>query len=398
MNYFTVFAKKLYTALGNKPKRGLELGKIEKYENVYVVIENGKIKDLTKEKPVDAKCIFADLVIPGFVDCHTHIPFYGYREMDFLRRVGGLSYLDIHASGGGIYETVEKVKNAELSELVRFNLKLLAKYFKKGVTCLEGKTGYGLNELDELKQLQALKILGKISHMDVVPTFMAAHAVPKGTSPSEYMDKVIEMLQKVQNDCQFVDVFCDVGAFDLKQTEKLLIAAKNMNFKIRVHADEIERTGATQLAVKYGATSVEHVLKISEEDIDILARSNTFAVLMPATSYYLNEKYAPARELIDKNALVALASDFNPGSSPVVEPSFVMNLAVRYLKMNPYEVLTAFTLNSAAVLGLADKIGTIEPGKDADLLLYNDADLETVMYLIGITPDVIIKRGQIFEN
>ncbi len=398
MSDLAIFAKKLYTAVGTQPKRGLELQNVQKYENVYVIIERGTIKEITKEKPSVKKYISADLVIPGFVDCHTHIPFYGYRELDFLKRVGGLSYLSIHSSGGGIYESVEKLRKVELSELLRFNIRLLFRYFKKGVTTIEGKTGYGLDEPSELKQLQALDILAKVTPVTIVSTFMGAHAVPKGVSSSEYIEQLEKMLETFSTRCQFIDIFCDTGAFNLKETEKIILKAKKIGYKIRVHADEIERTGATQLALKHSAVSVEHVLKINDEDIDLLSKSDTFAVLMPATSYYLNENYAPARKLIEKNALVALASDFNPGSSPVIEPSFVMNLAIRYLKMNPHEVLTAFTLNSAAVLGLADRIGTIEPGKDANLILYNDADLETIMYLIGITPDVVIKRGQIFEN
>ncbi len=398
MSQLAIFARRLYTAIGNQPRRGRELGKIEKYEDIYLTIENGKIRDLTKEKPAAQRYILADLVLPGFVDCHTHIPFYGFREMDFLRRVAGLSYLTIHSSGGGIHESVEKLRNTDLAEIVRFNINWVMKYLRKGVTTIEGKTGYGLDETNEWKQLRALEILSKITPMTIVPTFMGAHAVPKDKTPSQYVEEVLKMLEQFRAHCEFFDVFCDIGAFDLKQTEKLLFEAKRLGYKLRVHADEIQRTGATQLAVQFGARYVEHVLKINEEDIKLLSESETFAVLMPATSYYLNENYALARQLIDSNGLVALASDFNPGSSPVLEPSLVMNLAVRYLKMNPYEVLTAFTLNSAALLDLADSIGTIEPGKDADLLLYNDADLETTMYLVGIQPNVVLKRGQIFEN
>jgi len=399
LNNLVVHAKKLYTPTGDKPKRGRELSQIERLQDVYICIDDGIISEITHQRPSSAiRYLSADLVVPGFVDCHTHIPFYGYREFDFLRRTGGFSYLEIHTSGGGIHESVEKLREASLSELICFNLKLVERLFRKGVTTLEGKSGYGLDRENELKQLQVLKVLSKMTPVDLVFTFMGAHAIAKGKSQSEYLQMLIEMLDVVKEECDFVDVFCDVGAFDIENTERYLKIAKEKGFQFRLHADEIERTGATQLAVSLGAVSADHLLKITEEDVRAISESNTIAVLMPATSFYLSDSYAPARELIDSNAIVALGSDFNPGSSAVIEPSFVMHLAVKQLKMSPREVLTAFTLNSASVLKLEKKVGTIEVGKQADMLLYNDADLETLTYLIGIIPDVVIKRGQIFEN
>lgn len=399
MSALVIHAKKLYTPTGDRPKRGRELSQVERLQDVYICIEDGMITEITHQRPSSAaRYLSADLVVPGFVDCHTHIPFYGYREFDFLKRTGGLSYLSIHTSGGGIHESVEKLRNASLSEIVRFNLKLVEWLFRKGVTTLEGKTGYGLDRENELKQLQALKVLSKMTPVDLIFTFMGAHAIPKEKSQSEYLQMLIDMLDTVKKECEFVDIFCDVGAFDVEDTERYLKIAKEKGFQLRLHADEIQRTGATQLAVKVGAVSADHLLKITKNDIEEISKSNTIAVLMPATSFYLSDNYAPARELIDSNAIVALGSDFNPGSSAVIEPSLVMHLAVKQLKMSPKEVLTAFTLNSAAVLKLEKKLGTIEVGKQADLLLYNDADLETLTYLIGITPDVVIKRGQVFEN
>lgn len=394
-----VHAKRLYTPVGNVPKRGSQMSEVEKYENVFIHVEDGKIVDLSDHKPRStAFFLQADLVVPGFVDCHTHVPFYGYREKDFLKRVSGLSYSQIHNSKGGIYESVSKLRKAEISELVRFNFRFVKYFLRKGVTTIECKTGYGLDEENELKQLKVMEILKKISPVDIIPTFMGAHAVAIDFNQQDYVDYLIKMFDLVKTRCDFVDVFCDVGAFDIYNTERYLKAAKENGFKIRIHANELSNIGAVKLAVQLNAVSADHLLKLDDEDIEILSQSNTIAVLMPTTSFYLGEVYAPARKLIDNGAIVALASDFNPGSSPVLEPSLVMNIAVRSLGMSPWEVLTAYTLNSACVLGVADRLGTIEVGKDADFVIYKDADLETITYFVGIIPEYTVKRGQIFEN
>lgn len=399
MNEVVIRAKKLYTPLGINPKRGREMANLFVKEDVYIHIVNDRIVDISHSRPdFNGIYLYGDLVIPGLIDCHTHIPFYGYRESDFLRRSSGLSYLQIHNSGGGIYESVSKLRSASFDDLVRFNLKLINRLFRKGVTTLEGKTGYGLDTENELKQLKVLEVLNKLSPAEIIPTFMGAHSVPKEKDQDSYVNDLISMLDLIKNRCTFVDIFCDEGAFDIDHASKYLMAAKERGYKVRVHADEIKNTQATKLAVKLGAISAEHLIKIDEDSIKSISQSNTIAVLLPATSFYINESYAPARKLIDSNAIVSLASDFNPGSSAVIEPSFVMNISVKNLKMTPQEILTAFTLNAACVLSLSDRLGSVEIGKQADLLIYNDADLETITYLIGIQPDYVIKRGEIFEN
>lgn len=399
MIQLVVGAKKLYTPIGNKPKSGQDMSRLEVLDNVYVSIEDGIIVDISTSKPKDfVRFLEADLVVPGFVDCHTHIPFYGFRENDFLKRVGGATYLQLHSFGGGLFETVEKVRKAPERELVRFNLKFLREFLKKGVTTLECKSGYGLDRDSELKQLRVIRALARVVPQDIVATFLGAHAVPKNVDETEYINQLIDMLDEVRDYTEYVDIFCEVGAFSVESARTFLSKAAEKGFKLRVHADEISNIGASRLAAELKAVSVDHLIKVDEEAIDMLSRSGTIAVLMPATSFHLNETYAPARALIDSNVPVAIASDFNPGSSPTLEPSFVMHLAVRHLKMTPEEVLTGFTLNAACVLNLADRLGTIEVGKRADLLLYDDADLLTLPYLVGLTPRVVIKRGQVFEN
>lgn len=395
-----VHARKLYTPVGNKVKKGSQMSQIERYENVFICVEGGRIVDLSDRRPsiIRGRFLQVDLVVPGFVDCHTHIPFYGYRESDFLRRVSGLSYSQIHNSGGGIYESVRRLRKASISELVRFNLNFINSFISKGVTTIECKTGYGLDEENELKQLEVLNVLKKISPIEIVATFMGAHAVPENSNPQDYVEYLTKMFDLLKTKCSFVDIFCDVGVFDKHSAERYLRAAKKKGFKVRIHANELSNIGAVKLAVELEAVSADHLLKVDDEDIRVLAQSNTIAVLMPTTSFYLNENYAPARELIDKGVAVALASDFNPGSSPVLEPTLMMNIAVKFLKMSPCEILTACTLNSACVLGLADRLGTVEIGKDADFVIYEDADLETIMYFVGITPRYTVKRGQICEN
>lgn len=394
-----VFAKKLYTSTGVTAKAGQDMSKLSILEDIYIWIEDGRIVELASTMPKSfVRFIEADLVVPGFVDCHTHVPFYGFRENDFLKRVGGISYLQLHSSGGGLYETVEKVRRASEKDLVRFNLKILSHLLKKGVTTIECKSGYGLDRENELKQLKVIHTLSKIVPQDIVATFMGAHAIPKGVDEKDYVNLLIEMLNEVKQYTGFVDIFCDRGAFDVESAKMYLLKAVEKGFKVRMHADELESIGASKLAAELGAISADHLLKIDDESIKALSKAGTVAVLMPATSFHLNENYAPARKLIEYNVPVALASDLNPGSSPTLEPSLVMHLAVRYLKMTPEEVLTAYTLNASYVLGLADKLGTLEIGKQADLVLYDEVDLLTLPYMVGLMPKAVVKRGQVFEN
>ena len=393
-----IFTKKLITPIGKNPLRGKDMNDVKILENVYVVFDE-KIIDISVEKPdvwIEAE---VDLLTPGFVDCHTHIPFYGYRAKEFVMRSQGAKYVDILKAGGGIHSTVRMVREAELEELVDFNRRFLDEMMKRGVTSLEGKSGYGLEIESELKQLEALKILDEKHPMDIHPTFLGAHAIPSGKDPWEYLEELVGNFDRVREYADTVDIFVDDGVYSIDQAKWYLSKAKEKGFKVRLHADEIRRTKAVVLGVELGATSVDHLLKITDEDIEAIAKSSTTAVMMPTTSFYLGEEYAPARKLIDSGAIVALGSDFNPGSNTIDDPTIVMHLAVSKLKMTPEEALTAFTLNSSHVLGISQATGTVEKGKLADMVGWNVPDLEAIPYLPAHdTVSLVVKRGSIWRN
>ncbi len=392
-----IFAEKLVTPTGKSAIRGKDMGSVRVLENVYVVYDE-RIIDITKSPPGVNVQANVELLTPGFVDSHTHIPFYGYRDGEFVMRSMGASYVEILKAGGGIHSTVERVRNASLEDLISFNSRFLDEMISRGVTFVEGKSGYGLNVETEIKQLVALKELDKIHAVDIKPTFLGAHAVPKDVTKEEYLEDLLRSLDEVSKYTDTVDIFVDEGAYSLEDARYFLKRAKDEGFKLRLHADEIVRTGATLLGIELGAISVDHLIKIEDEDIEALAESDTVAVLMPATSFYLGEPYAPARKLIDSGAIVALGSDFNPGSNTINDPSFVMHLAVSKLHMTPEEALTAFTLNSAHALGISEDFGTIEVGKYADMVAWNLPNLESIPYLPGHdTVRFVIKRGEMVK-
>ncbi len=396
MQPVAVFAKKLVTPKG-KFLRGKEMRNVKVLESVYVVF-NEKIMDITRSSPGVEVIRRVELLTPGFVDPHTHIPFYGYRAKEFVMRSQGAKYIDILKSGGGILYTSRMVRNASVEEMVNFNTQFLNEMLKRGVTTIEGKSGYGLDPENELKQLKVLKQLNKNHPIDILPTFLGAHAVPKGKDQKEFLEEMVGIFDEVKKFTDFIDIFVDAGAFSVDNAEWYLKKAKEKGFYLRLHADEIERTGASVLGVQLGAKSVDHLLKINDEDIKLLSSSNTVCTMMPATSFYLNEGYAPARKLIDSGAIVALASDFNPGSNTINDPTIVMHLAVSKLKMLPEEALTAYTLNSAYILNLSDVLGSVEIGKQADLVGWKVGDIEAIPYLPGHDiVEFVIKKGKIVE-
>jgi len=233
MIQLVVAAEKLCTPKGSSPKSGQEMSRVELLDRVYISIEDGKIIDISTSKPKSfVRLVEADLVVPGFVDCHTHIPFYGFRENDFLKRVGGATYLQLHSSGGGLFDTVERVRKASESDLLTFNLRFLKELLKKGVTTVECKSGYGLDRENELKQLNVIDKLSKIVPQDIVSTFLGAHAVPKGLSESEYVDQLIDMLDEVKNYTSFVDIFCEVGAFSVESARTFFDESAGKRFQV----------------------------------------------------------------------------------------------------------------------------------------------------------------------
>jgi imidazolonepropionase len=340
------------------------------------------------------------IALPGFIDSHTHLVHSGSRESEFAMKLAGMPYLDILKSGGGIHSTVALTRQASFEELYDQAKKSLDEMLLLGVTTIEAKSGYGLNLETELKQLKVIKALNANHPIELSPTYLGAHAIPKEYSDNRqsYIFEVIENMKTVaqMHLAESVDVFCENEVFSVAETEEILIAAKEMGFQVRLHADEIHSLGGAGLAVRLNAVSADHLLAIVEEDIDRLAQSETIANLLPQTAFYLNKPYANARALIDKGAAVAISSDYNPGSAPSENFQFTMQLAANKMRLSPAEVLVASTLNPAVILGRSHRIGTLEVGKQADITLLKAPNLEYVLYHFGInhTQDVY-KNGRL---
>lgn len=382
------------TPEGKKALHGKDMGKVKRLKDAAIVIEEGKIlavganEAIVKQYAKD-NIVFQDMsqccVLPGFVDSHTHFIFGGYRPDEFMMRLSGAPYLEIHKAGGGIWNTVQATRNMSLDEMVQTGKERLADMLSMGVTTAEGKSGYGLDKDCELRQLKALEILKKEQPVSIVSTFLGAHSIPeeyKGR-PDEYIDFLIEeMLPTVKdkNLAEYVDIFCENSVFSCEQSSRYLREAKRMGFGVKIHADEIEALGGSGVAAEVGAVSADHLLMIRKTDCEKLAASNTVATLLPATAFCLHKPYAPARELIDSGCAVALASDYNPGSCFTNSIPLLFALAVIHMKMSLEEALCALTLNGAAAVGRADQIGSIEPGKAADLVVLEKNQYEFLVY------------------
>jgi imidazolonepropionase len=329
------------------------------------------------------------LVTPGLVDPHTHVAYGGSREREFEMRLEGATYMEIMNAGGGIHATTKMTREATEDQLVEQAKKRLDSFLKHGVTTVEGKSGYGLDLETELKQLRVMKRLQQEHPIDLVPTFMGAHAVPteyKGRE-DEYIDLVVnEMLPAVANEnlAVFNDVFCEVGVFTPEQSQRILEAGKKYGLIPKIHADEIEPYGGAELAAKVGAISAEHLLKASNEGIKAMADAGTIACLLPATALFLREQAAEGRKMIDAGVPVAISTDCNPGSSPTTSMPLVMNLACISMRLTPAEALTAATYNAACAIRMADKTGSLETGKQGDVVLWDISNYQELQYLFGV--------------
>ncbi len=395
----------LATPLGNSAKRGADMDKIQIIENACVGVSNGEIVyvgDLENapkfESFIDAE---GKLVTPGLVDAHTHLVFGGWRQHELELKLRGASYLDILKAGGGILSTVENTRKETEEELLEKAVGLVEEMLSYGTTTIEAKSGYGLNYETEEKQLNVIYNIGKHSQMEVVPTFMGAHAIPKEykENPQGYIDLLLnDMMPKIKEkfDVKYCDIFCETGVFDPAQSRVILNRAKELGFKVKLHGDEIDPIGGAELAGELNCISAEHLIMASDEGISKMANADTIAVLLPCTSFYLDKSFARARKMIDENMPVAIASDFNPGSSPNSNLQLAINLGVLRYKLTPQEVLTAVTLNPACVVEKGDKIGTIEVGKQADLVIWNAPDLNFLCYKYGTNlVNTVIKRGNL---
>lgn len=388
-------------------KSGKAMNEIGLIKDGAILIEDERIvwvgsgNELPPEAKADCEIIDASgqCVLPGFVDSHTHLIFGGYRPEEFFWRLNGMPYLDILAKGGGILQTVAATRAASFAELRDAGLKRLDAMLALGVTTVEGKSGYGLDLETELLQLAALAEIDKSHPVDVVPTFMGAHATPpeyKGRS-DEYIDFIIaQVLPRVaeQGIARFCDVFCEQGVFSLEQSRRLLQAAAKLGLQSKLHADEIVTLGGAELAGELGAVSADHLLHASDQGIAAMAASKTVATILPATAFCLREPYARARAMIDSGCRVALASDFNPGSCFSHSIPLVAALAAIQLKMTPAEIVTALTINGAAAVGLENEVGSLEAGKKADLVFLQYPSHLYLVYHAGMNiVDRVIKKG-----
>ena len=398
------------TPVGSHPHRGKEQGENVKYFNAAIAMEDGVITEITSDGKLpegDFDIEYnagGNLVTPGLVDGHTHLVFGGYRQHELAMKLAGADYLDILKAGGGIIDTVRKTREADKSELYIKSAGFLDEMIGMGVTTCEAKSGYGLTTECEIKMLKVIRDLNARHYMDVVATFMGPHAVPpeyEGRG-DEYIDMVCsEMLPAVKEDklAEFCDVFCEDSVFNAEQSRRYLECARNMGFGLKVHADEIEAIGGSELAGELGAVSAEHLIAITEAGMDALAEGGTIAMCLPATSFYLGKTFAPARRMIEKEIPVAIASDFNPGSCPSLNLQFAMNLGCIKYRMTPEEVLTAVTINPACGIGKGETVGTIEPGKQGDLVIWNAPDFEMVCYRFGSNMvNRVIKCGELVDR
>lgn len=329
------------------------------------------------------------LVTPGLVDPHTHVVYGGSREREFELRLEGATYMDIMNAGGGIHATSRMTREATEEEIFVQTVKRLDSFLAHGVTSIEGKSGYGLNLETEIKQLRVMRRLQQEHPIDIVPTFMGAHAVPSDFKGKEdqYVDLVVnEMLPRVAHDklAKFNDVFCEVGVFTPEQSKRILEAGKTLGLTPKIHADEIESYGGAELAAEVGAISAEHLLKVSDMGIAAMAKKGVIACLLPATALYLRETAARGREMIDAGVPVAISTDCNPGSSPTTSMPLVMNLACISMRLSPAESLCAATYNAACAIEIEDKVGSLEVGKQADIVLWNVSNYQQLQYLFGV--------------
>lgn len=404
-------ASQVVTCSGFEAKKGREMSCLGVIEDGAVAMSNGLITHVgtTKEvlRQVDADDYLeinakGKAVLPGFVDSHTHFVFGGYREEEFSWRLKGDSYMSIMERGGGILNTMKATRESNFADLWDKGYEHLDRMLNMGVTTVEGKSGYGLDLATELIQLRVMADLDSEHPVDVVSTFMGAHAIPPEFAgrTDDYITYIIDDVLphvRMEHTVTFCDVFCEQGVFSIEQSERLLKAARSMRFKLKLHADEIVSFGGAELAAKLHAVSADHLLQISDQGIKRLARSGTVATLLPLTAFSLNESFARGREMIDAGCAVALASDLNPGSCFSSSIPLIFALACIQMKMTPEEAVTALTINGAAALGRANQIGSIDVGKKADLTMLQFPSYKFLPYHVGMNlVDTVIKNGSLY--
>jgi imidazolonepropionase len=410
-------ASQLLTLRGRGARRGNALRAVGVLKDGALLMRDGLIVAVGSRQDVEGHTLARDaqqldaggrVVLPGFVDSHTHLIHATSRAEEYELRISGASYQEIARRGGGILNSVSKLRAAAADALKQRALYALRQFAAYGTTTIEAKSGYGLDVTSELKILRLQKELGSEQPVDIVSTFLGAHVVPsefreRTSGAQEYISMLTDTLipQLAAADlAEFCDVFCDRGAFTVEQAKHILTAGKRNGLKPRLHAEQLTHTGATHLAVKLGAASCDHLEKINRTDIRALGKSNTVATLLPGCDFHLGLKqYAPARALIDAGAIVALATDYNPGTSPTMSMPIILSLACTQLRMTPAEAITAATINSAYALGRHKQIGSLEVGKLADISVFEVDDYREIPYYFGMnTCHTTIKRGKVIYS
>jgi imidazolonepropionase len=395
------------------PQRGTALGDLGLVAGGAVAVADGQVIDSGLSSDLrdrfQAKTVIdasGRCVLPGFVDPHTHLPWFGDRAAEFEQRIAGATYMEIMAAGGGIMSTVRQTRRASVEELVADNLPRLGRMLRYGTTTVETKTGYGLQTAAELKQLEAIRALDDLQPVDLVPTFLPAHAIPAEYSGDTegYVRAVIDDMLPAgavwmrQHDIHlYCDVFCEAGVFELDQTRRILEAAAALGYRLKVHADEFEGLGGTKLAVELGAVSADHLVSTPEADIAALGRGDTIAVGLPGTPFGLgHQAYTPAKAILAASGALALATDCNPGTAWCESMQMVIALACRYMGLTQAQAIVASTLNAAFAVDRGQVVGSLSPGYQADISILDVADYRQLGYRFGTNlVDTVIKRGQV---
>lgn len=392
---------------GKHFKRGKEASNIFPIYDHSVIIEDKTIKDIIPNSKIDKtkydQIINCEgmIILPGLIECHTHTAFAGSRSNEFLMRLKGASYEQIAESGGGIISTVKAVRQSSFEELIKLIKPRIEFFISQGVTTLEIKSGYGLSYYDEIKLLQVINYFKKSLPIEIIPTFLGAH-----TYPPEYKNDHTKYLKIISDEllpfiiknelAEFIDAFCEKGAFSAEEVDHIFHKASKLGYKIRLHTEQFNTIGGLDIALKHKALSVDHLEVINENDIPKLSGSNTVAVLLPGVSFFLDYQYAPARKLIDNNAIVALSTDFNPGSSNIPNLHFIMSIVLLKMGMTAEEAISGVTINAAKALDINKKTGSIEIGKQADFSIFKANDYSEIFYNIGQNLNVMtIKNGEI---
>ncbi len=404
----------LLTLRGPAPRRGKQLSELGIIRDGALLVRDGRIAavgrraDLLRQgsargaRKLDLE---GRVVLPGFVDSHTHLVFAASRADEYEKRIAGATYEEIARAGGGILSSVKKLRVASPSQLEDRAIAALQRMAEHGTTTVEAKSGYGLDAKSELATLRLHRQLAIQQRVGIVSTFLGAHVIPpefrnRRNGPEEYIELLCrKLIPQIASEglADFCDVFCDRGAFTVAQARKVLTAARACGMGIRIHADQIARTGAARLAVELHAASADHLEKVASADIGALAKSDTVATLLPGCHFYLGlPQKAPARRLIDAGAIVALATDFNPGTSPTLSMSMILSLACDQLRMSPAEAISAATINAAYSLCRNATTGSLEVGKFADLAVFDVADFREIPYYFGVNLCVLtMKRGEV---